>query len=70
MQDLLKCKNVKFLGMWTDPDGTYGRIPIFEIDEPSCEDWNKKAKELRERHENENREHERAGQSAHLHTDV
>lgn len=53
MRELLNCKNVKFLGMWTDPDGVYGRIPIFEIDEPSREVWNKKAKELREHHENE-----------------
>ena len=40
MKELLNCKNVKFLGMWTDPDGVYGRIPIFEIDEPSREEWN------------------------------
>ena len=59
MEELLKCKNVKLLGMWTDPKGVYGKIPIFEINEPSAEEWNAKARrQFRERYEKEHGEQE------------
>ena len=44
MKELVKCKNVRLLGMWTDPEGVYGSIPIFELDELPCEEWNKLAR--------------------------
>ena len=40
MQQLLSCKNVSLIGVWSDPKGVYGKIPVFEINEPTAEEWN------------------------------
>ena len=45
MDELLLCKNVQFLGMWTDPYGEYGTIPMLEIEELTCAEWNRRADE-------------------------
>ena len=40
MNELLKCKNVTFVGLWEDPEGIFGTLPVFELNEPSPEEWN------------------------------
>lgn len=43
MDELFKCKNVTYLG--TLLDEKFGAIPLFEIREPSQEEWNRMARE-------------------------
>ena len=50
MKDLLSCKNVKFLGIWEDPEGKYPPIPLFELQEESAEEWNRRAREKGVKH--------------------
>lgn len=40
MKKLLDCVNVTFLGLWKDPDGFFGTIPLFELTDPAPEEWN------------------------------
>lgn len=53
MNDLLNCKNIKFLGMWEDPEGKYPPIPLFELQEESAEEWNRRARLQARHHENQ-----------------
>lgn len=55
MKELLNCKNVKILGMWKDPEGKFSPMPLFEINEDSAEEWNRKVREREKRHENKGR---------------
>lgn len=40
MKNLLDCANVTFVGLWEDPDGVYGTIPMFELSDLMPEEWN------------------------------
>ena len=42
MERLFTCKNVIYIG--TLLDGKHGPIPLFEIREPSREEWNRMAR--------------------------
>ena len=52
LKELLKCKNVKPLGLWKDPEGKYPPIPVFELTDPTADEWNARARELDQRREN------------------
>ena len=43
--ELAACKNVKFLGIWEDPEGVYPSMPMFEMSDEPAEVWNQRARE-------------------------
>jgi len=45
---LLQCKNVELESLWRDPERQYPIMPIFELADPPAEEWNRRARELRE----------------------
>ena len=39
-----RCKNIRFVGEWTDPDGRYPAMPLFEMADETPEEWNAKVR--------------------------
>lgn len=50
LEVLSACQNIKVLCIWEDTKGKYAPMPLFELQEESVEEWNRKAEEQRRKH--------------------
>lgn len=44
MAELAACSNIRYIGIWKDPEGTFPAMPLFEMSDEPAEVWNEKVR--------------------------